>query len=458
MMTQKPRESLMQKQIRPEQILACGFLILILLGTALLCLPAATLEGRGLNVFDSLFTATSAVCVTGLVAVDTGTTFSMLGQAILLLLIEVGGLGFMVFATLIMGLLGRKLSLKNRVLIRESMSGTTLSGLVNLTWVYVRIALVIEATGALLLSLRFVPLYGWGKGIWFAVFHAVSAFCNAGFDLFGHYSSLTFFWNDPLVVLTISALIMLGSMGFLVIFEVLRSRGSWEKFSLHTRVALLATAVLLVGGTLFYALIEWNNPLTLAVEGSNAFTRLLGAFFQSVTMRTAGFNTVDLGGMTGASKLVSVVLMFIGASPASTGGGVKTTTVALILLVVWSVIRGGEDVTVMKKRLPAELTRRALAIVSISMGLLLGGTMALSCIEGDGVPLIDLLFETASAVATVGVSAAGTPNLSPASRAVMIPIMFFGRVGPLTLALAFANRQNSAKNRLRYPEEKIMIG
>lgn len=448
----------MQKQIRPEQILACGFLILILLGTALLCLPAATLEGRGLNVFDSLFTATSAVCVTGLVAVDTGTTFSMLGQAILLLLIEVGGLGFMVFATLIMGLLGRKLSLKNRVLIRESMSGTTLSGLVNLTWVYVRIALVIEATGALLLSLRFVPLYGWGKGIWFAVFHAVSAFCNAGFDLFGHYSSLTFFWNDPLVVLTISALIMLGSMGFLVIFEVLRSRGNWEKFSLHTRVALLATAVLLVGGTLFYALIEWNNPRTLAVEGSNAFTRLLGASFQSVTMRTAGFNTVDLGGMTGASKLVSVVLMFIGASPASTGGGVKTTTVALILLVVWSVIRGGEDVTVMKKRLPAELTRRALAIVSISMGLLLGGTMALSCIEGDGVPLIDLLFETASAVATVGVSAAGTPNLSPASRAVMIPIMFFGRVGPLTLALAFANRQNSAKNRLRYPEEKIMIG
>lgn len=448
----------MQKQIRPEQILACGFLILILLGTALLCLPAATLEGRGLNVFDSLFTATSAVCVTGLVAVDTGTTFSMLGQAILLLLIEVGGLGFMVFATLIMGLLGRKLSLKNRVLIRESMSGTTLSGLIDLTRVYVRIALVIEATGALLLSLRFVPMYGWEKGIWLSVFHAVSAFCNAGFDLFGHYSSLTFFWNDPLVVLTISALIILGSMGFLVIFEVLRSRGSWEKFSLHTRVVLLATAVLLVGGTLFYALIEWNNPHTLAVEGSNVFTRLLGAFFQSVTMRTAGFNTVDLGGMTGAGKLVSVVLMFIGASPASTGGGVKTTTMALILLVVWSVIRGGEDVTVMKKRLPAELTRRALAIVSISMGLLLAGTMALSCVEGDGVPLIDLLFETASAVATVGVSAAGTPNLSTASRAVMIPIMFFGRVGPLTLALAFANRQNSTKNRLRYPEEKIMIG
>lgn len=448
----------MQKQIRPERILACGFLVLILLGTALLCLPAATVEHRGLNVFDSLFTATSAVCVTGLVAVDTGTTFSPLGQGILLLLIEVGGLGFMVFATLIMGLLGRRLSLKNRVLIRESMSGTTLSGLIDLTRVYVRIALVIEAAGALLLSLRFVPMYGWGKGIWFSVFHAVSAFCNAGFDLFGHYSSLTPFWNDPLVVLTISGLIMLGSMGFLVIFEVLRSRGRWERFSLHTRVALLTTAVLLVGGTLFYALIEWNNPRTLAVEGSNFFTRLLGAFFQSVTMRTAGFNTVDLGGLTGAGKLMSVVLMFIGASPASTGGGVKTTTMALMVLVVWSVIRGGEDVTVMKKRLPAELTRRALAIISISMGLLLAGTMALSCIEGDGVPLIDLLFETASAVATVGVSAAGTPNLSPASRAVIIPIMFFGRVGPLTLALAFANRQNSAKNRMRYPEEKIMIG
>ena len=458
MTTQKPRESLMQRQIQPERILACGFLVLILLGTVLLCLPVSTVDGRGLSVFDGLFTATSAVCVTGLVAVDTGTTFSPVGQGILLALIEVGGLGFMVFATLIMGLLGRRLSLKNRVLIRESMSGTTLSGLVDVTRVYVCIALGIEAVGALLLSFRFVPCFGWGQGIWYAVFHAVSAFCNAGFDLFGNFSSLTSFYDDPLVVLTVSALIIMGSMGFLVIFEVLRDRGSWKKLSLHSRVALIATAGLLLGGSLLFALIEWDNPATLAVEGSTVGSKLLGAFFQSVTMRTAGFNTIDLAGMTGAGKLVAVVLMFIGASPASTGGGVKTTTVALVMLVVWSVIRGNEDVTALKKRLPEELARRALTIVTISMLLTLAGTIVLACIERDGVPLIDLLFETTSAVATVGVSAAGTPSLSPVSRAFIIPMMYFGRVGPLTMALAFANRQNNTKNRVRYPEERIMIG
>lgn len=452
------RETLMQRQIRPERILAVGFLMLILLGTALLCLPIATYDRRGLSVFDSLFTATSAVCVTGLVAVDTGTTFSGFGQAVLLFLIEVGGLGFMVFATLVMGLLGRWLSLKNRVLIRDSMSGTTLSGLVQLTWIYFAIALVIELLGAALLSIRFIPRYGAGRGLWLAVFHAISAFCNAGFDLFGHFSSLTAFANDPLVLLTVSMLIMLGSMGFLVIFEVIRSRGSWKALSLHSRVALCATGVLLVGGTAFYALAEWSNPGTLGAEGMGVGGKLLNAFFQSVTMRTAGFNSVNLAELTDASKLASVMLMFIGASPASTGGGVKTTTVAMLFFVVMSVVRGDTEVNVMKKRLPPELTRRALAIVTITLLLMLVCTLGLAWAEHDGVPFIDLLFESASAMATVGVSAVGTPALHPLSRALIIPIMYFGRVGPLTLALAFANKQNSAKNRVRYPEDKILLG
>jgi len=452
------RETLMQRQIRPERILAVGFLTLILLGTALLCLPIATYDGRGLSVFDSLFTATSAVCVTGLVAVDTGTTFSGFGQAVLLFLIEVGGLGFMVFATLVMGLLGRRLSLKNRVLIRDSMSGTTLSGLVQLTWIYFAIALVIELLGAALLSIRFIPRYGAGRGLWLAVFHAISAFCNAGFDLFGHFGSLTAFANDPLVLLTVSMLIMLGSMGFLVIFEVIRSRGSWKALSLHSRVALCATGVLLVGGTAFYALAEWNNPGTLGAEGMGVGGKLMGAFFQSVTMRTAGFNSVNLAELTDASKLVSVMLMFIGASPASTGGGVKTTTVAMLFFVVMSVVRGDTEVNVMKKRLPPELTRRALAIVTINLLLMLLCTLGLAWAEHDGVPFIDLLFESASAMATVGVSAVGTPALHPLSRALIIPIMYFGRVGPLTLALAFANKQNGMQNRVRYPEDKILLG
>lgn len=452
------QQGLMHRSIRPERVLATGFLVFILIGTALLCLPASTVNGMGLNMFDSFFTATSAVCVTGLVAVDTGTTLSFFGQAVLLVLIQLGGLGFMVFATLIMGLLGRRLSLQNRVLIRESMSGATLSGLVQITRIYFSIALLIELSGALLLAVRFIPAYGVARGAWMSVFHSISAFCNAGFDLFGGFSSLTGFHRDPLVVLTVSILIILGSMGFLVIFEVLRARGQWKELSLHSKVALLTTAFLLLFGMAFFALAEWNNPLTLDAENAGVGSKLLGAFFQSVTMRTAGFNTVDLASLTDASKLIATVLMFIGASPASTGGGVKTTTVATVFLVVWSVIRGSDEVHVMKKRLPNELAHRALAITSISLLLLLLCTTCLALAEHGEAPLIDLLFESASAVATVGVSAVGTPHLSSVSRVILIPMMFFGRVGPLTLALAFANRQSAAQKRIRYPEDKIMIG
>ena len=447
-----------QRQIRPERVLALGFLALIALGTGLLCLPVATLDGKGLSVFDSLFTATSAVCVTGLVAVDTGTTFSMFGQGILLTLIEVGGLGFMVFATLVMALLGRRLSLKDRMIIRESMNTTTLSGLVRLTKVYGLLALLIELTGTALLSIRFVPVYGWGKGLWFSLFHAVSAFCNAGFDLFGNFSSLTSFSGDALVLLTVSLMVILGGIGFSLMFEVMRCRSGWKGLSLHTRLVLCATGVLLLAGTVFYALVEWNNPATLAAHDASATERLLGAFFQSVTMRTAGFNSVDLAGMTGASKLFSSILMFIGASPASTGGGVKTTTITVLALLVWSVVRGDNDVNVMGKRVPSDLLRRALAIVVISLSVLLTTTVIVAVAEGDRVPFIDLLFEMSSAVATVGVSAAGTPKLTMVSRAVIIPVMYFGRVGPLTLALALANKMNNTKNRVKYPEEKVMIG
>lgn len=457
-MMKKREGTLDQRQIRPERVLALGFLGMIVLGTVLLCLPIATVAGKRLSIFEGLFTATSAVCVTGLVAVDTGTTFTLFGQIVLITLIQVGGLGFVVFATLIMGMLGRRLTLKDRVLIRESMNTTSLRGLAQLTRIYGVMAACIELTGAALLSIRFVPMYGWGKGIWYGAFHAVSAFCNAGFDLFGNYASLTGFWNDPLVLLPVVMLITLGGIGFSLMFEVLRARDGWDGLSLHTRLVLLTSGILLASGTLFYALVEWNNPATLAVPGANVGTKLLGALFQSVTMRTAGFNSVDLGGMTGASKLFSCILMFVGASPASTGGGVKTTTVAVLALLVWSVIRGQSEVNVMKKRLPAELLRRALSILVISLGVLLTTTVIVAVAENDRVPFVDLLFEMSSAVATVGVSATGTPNLSVVSRAVIIPVMYFGRVGPLTLALALANKMNSTSSRVKFPEEKVMIG
>lgn len=448
---------LMQRTIRPERVMVLGFLMMILAGGVLLSLPAAAQSGQSVGLGDGLFTAASAVCVTGLITVDTGTTYSLWGQIVLLALIQVGGLGFMIFTTLIMAALGRRITLQDRVLIRESMNFQTFSGLVRLTGWYGLLAAGIEGLGALALATRFVPLYGWGKGLWYSLWHSVSAFCNAGFDLFGGYRSLTIFADDTVVLLTIAGLIILGGIGFAVLLDVLGSRGRFAAFTLHTRIALGMTAGLLVLGTAFFALVEWRNPLTLGqLEGAGS--KLVNAFFQSVTMRTAGFNSVALDGLHDSSKLMSVLLMFVGASSASTGGGVKVTTVAVLLLTVLSVLQGEEDVHAANRRLPAGLIRRALTIAGFYAGILLAGTMALSLIEGDRYDLIDLLFEAVSALATVGVTSAGTPALHPASHGILALMMYVGRVGPLTMALALARRQGRTRRKLRYPEETITIG
>ena len=443
--------------IRPEQVMAIGFLLIILLGGLLLALPMAAQSGTSIGLGNGLFTATSAVCVTGLVTVDTGTTFALFGQIVLLCLIQVGGLGFMIFATLIMAALGRRITLQDRVLIRESLSASTLSGLVQLTGWYGLLALSIEGAGAALLAIRFVPAFGWGKGLWYSVWHAVSAFCNAGFDLFGSFSSLTMYARDPLVLLTVAVLIILGGIGFAVLVDVISSRFRLAECTLHTRIALIMTGALLLMGTVFYALAEWSNPVTLgAVEGGGH--KLINAFFQSVTMRTAGFNSVALDGLHDSSKLVSVLLMFVGASSASTGGGVKVTTVAVLLLTVLSVLKADADVTAAKRRLPSALVRRALTILTFYVLILFAGTITISLIEGDKYDMIDILFETTSALATVGVSSIGTPNLHPASKMVLIPLMYIGRVGPLTMALALARHQSNGRTKIRYPEETITIG
>ena len=439
-----------------ESILALGFLAVILLGTVLLALPAASRSGKGIGLFDSLFTATSAVCVTGLVAVDTGTTFSVFGQIVLLVLIQVGGLGFMVFATMIMVALGRKISIRGRMLIRESMNGASLSDLSRLTWLYLLLALAIETVGTVFLSIRLVPLLGWKHGIWMAMFHSVSAFCNAGFDLFGNYASLTAFSGDPLVLLTVAVLIILGGLGFAVILETLRNRQGFRNLTLHTRIVLLTTLGLVLTGTVFYWLAERSNAETLAGFGEGE--KILNAFFQSVTMRTAGFNSFDLSRFRDGSKLFSSVLMMIGASPASTGGGIKTTTFAALVLLMLSVVRGENEVNVARRRLSTDIARRALAVAVLFLTTLVTGTLIISFIENGRFPLADILFEASSAMGTVGVSAIGTPNLHPASRAVLLPMMFLGRVGPLTLAFAVAKRQGRIKTLSKHPEERIMIG
>ena len=439
-----------------ESILVIGFLAVILLGAALLAMPFAAKNGHSIGVFNSLFTSTSAVCVTGLVAVDTGTTFSLFGQIVLLVLIQVGGLGFMMFATMLLVLLGRRISIKGRMLIRESMNASSLSNLGSMMKLYLLLSLAIELAGMALLSVRFVPLYGWKHGLWMAVFHAVSAFCNAGFDLFGNYASLTAFSGDPLVLMTVAVLIILGGLGFSVVLETIRNRRGFRNLSLHTRIVLSTTLFLLLAGTLFFWLVERTNTDTLADFGEGE--KVLNAFFQSVTMRTAGFNTFDLSGFRDGSKMVSSLLMMIGASPASTGGGIKTTTIATLALLMLSVVRGEDEVNVARRRLPGDITRRALAVAVLFLTTLLTGTLMISLIENGQFPLEDVFFEASSAMGTVGVSAIGTPNLSSASRAVLLPMMFLGRVGPLTLAVAVAKRQGRVKTVSKYPEERIMIG
>jgi trk system potassium uptake protein TrkH len=439
-----------------ESILALGFLAVILLGTVLLALPIAAKNGQSIGLFDSLFTSTSAVCVTGLVVVDTGTTFSLFGQIVLIVLIQVGGLGFMVFATMLMVMLGRKISIRGRMLIRESMNASSLSDLGSLTRLYLLLSLAIELIGTITLCFRFVPLYGWKHGTWMALFHSVSAFCNAGFDLFGNYASLTAFSGDPLVLLTVASLIILGGLGFSVILETARNRQGFRNLSLHTRIVLMTTLVLLLAGTVFYWIVERTNAETLA--GCSEGEKILNAFFQSVTMRTAGFNSFDLSGFRDGSKLFSSLLMIIGASPASTGGGIKTTTIATLTLLMLSVVRGESEVNVARRRLSDDISRRALAVAVLFLTTLLTGALIISLIENGRFPLEDILFEASSAMGTVGVSAIGTPNLSSASRAILLPMMFLGRVGPLTLAVAVAKRQGGLRTASKYPEERIMIG
>ena len=456
-MTEKKNRAFHRYTVKPERVLALGFLTVILIGGLLLLLPVCASSGSSIGLLAALFTATSSVCVTGLSVIDTGIDLSFTGQIIQLLLIQVGGLGFMAFATLIMSALGRKMSLKSRVLLRDSMNQTTLKGMVRLSLLFFLMAVLIEAAGALLLMIRLVPLYG-QKGVWYSLFTAVSAFCNAGFDLFGSGNSITHLAGEGYVLLVLAALIILGGLGFGVILECLHHRFRWRAFSLHAKMVLAATGILLAFGTLATLFLEWRNPATLGAL--SAGDRLINGFFQSVTLRTAGFASVDQASLTDSSKLLGIPLMFIGASSASTGGGVKTTTAAMLLLVVISVIRGRERISLFGREFSADTARRAMTISLIGLTTTVTFACALSMIEASsGFDMLDLLFEAVSAFSTTGLSAAGTANLSAASQWLLMPLMFLGRVGPLTLALALASRlERGHSAKVHYPEEKIMIG
>ena len=443
-----------KKRIRlsPNQIIAIGFLSIILAGALLLMLPFANRSGQGLSFLDSLFTATSATCVTGLVVADTWTQFNLLGQLILLVLIQVGGLGYMTMVLMASMLLGRKIGLRQRGLMAESVSAERLSDSVALLRYILTGTAAIEGTGAVLLAFRFIPELGFSQGAWYALFHSVSAFCNAGFDLMGFrepYSSLTHYVYDPLVNLTACALVLLGGLGFLVWRDVWEKGLHFRRYSLHSKLILTATVLLTLGGAALFWLAERANLLA----GMSPAQQALCALFQAVSPRTAGFNTVDLAQLTSAGGLLTIVLMFIGAGPGSTGGGEKINTVVVCLLTLASYIRGRREVGAFNRRLDEEQIHRAAAGVTLYMTLVLSGGFLL--LATQTFPLQDALFEVFSAMSTVGLSTGITRALSPFNRALLIVMMFCGRIGSLTMMMALAQR---LPPRIKDPVEHITIG
>lgn len=444
-----------QYKLTYVRIIALGYLLVIIAGTGLLMLPVATRPGNETDFLTALFTATSATCVTGLVVVDTYTHWSGFGHTIILLMIQVGGLGFMTMGVLFAMFLKKRITLRTRGLLQESMNGMQMGGIIRLVRMVLRGTFIIELTGAVLLAIRFIPVFGWGKGILYGVFHSISAFCNAGFDLMGEYSgqysSFVEFHGDILVNVVIMALIVIGGIGFFVWKDIRENKHHMKKYRLHTKMALFMTAILLVGGTVLFYLFENNNLLA----GMNVKDKILAAAFSSVTARTAGFNTIDTGGLTHASKLLTMVLMFLGGSPGSTAGGIKTVTTLVLIAYVWSNLRASKGVNVFNRRLDDDVIRKASNVVVISLLMAVSASILICYLQPDLV-VEDILFEVYSAIGTVGMSTGVTRDLNLVSRIIIILLMYCGRIGSMSFALSFTERKKVAPVQL--PTEKIMIG
>lgn len=435
--------------MNPPRILALGFGGLILLGAFLLNLPIASQDGQSIGFINSFFTAASSVCVTGLVVVNTAYHWTLFGQIVIITLIQMGGLGFMTLATIVALVMGKKISLKERLVIKEQLNQETMSGLVRLTKYVILATFIIEGLGALLLATRFIPEYGIKTGIWYSVFHAISAFCNAGFDILG--DSIAPYVGDAVINLTICGLIILGGLGFTVYIDIFRNK-IFRRFHLHTKLVLLITAFLLIGGAVIFYLLEMNNPETLA--NLSFSERVLASFFQSTVPRTAGFYSVNMGSLYDTSVFLLIILMFIGGSPGSTAGGIKTTTFGALVLTTMSVIRGDKDVVVFKKRLSYDVINKAIAIIMVELLIVIGVSFILTITESAG--FLDLLFETTSAIATVGLTTGITPDLSDFGKVLLSVTMYVGRVGPLTMAFAFSRKHKHLN--FKYSEGNIIVG
>lgn len=443
-------------RLRPTTMIILIFGIIILTGATLLTLPAASKDGKSIGFINALFTATSAGCVTGLIVADTYQQWTHFGQLVILSLIQIGGLGFMTMATLVSLFFKRTITYRERLLMAESLNQNYTTGIVRMTRHILIGTFILEATGALLLSINFIPQFGIAGGIYRGIFHSVSSFCNAGFDIMGKngaFVSLTEYQSNIVVNIVIMGLIIIGGLGFAVWEDIITVRG-FKNYKLHTKLVLLITAFLLVSGTIAFLLLEWNNPETLGPM--NLKDKLLGAAFQSTTVRTAGYNTIDQAGMTESSKFISILLMFIGGSPGSTAGGVKTVTMGILLFTVFASVHGSSDVNIYGRRMKRSNIYRAVSIVMIALAAIVVSTIIL--MVADNVTLTEGLFETVSAFGTVGLTLGITPTLSSISKLVLIALMFFGRIGIFTIALTFALRSKRKNRNIRYPEGDIMVG
>ena len=436
------------------QVIALGFFIMIMTGTALLMLPVSSRGPGGASFGDALFTATSASCVTGLVMRDTGSYWTTFGQLVIIALIQIGGLGFMTIATLFSMLLRRRLGLREREVVVDSVSYHQLGGIVPFIRFILLGTLLVEGAGAVLLSIRFVGQYGLGRGIYYGIWHSVSAFCNAGFDLmgghWGQFSSFSAYVDDPLVILTLCGLILTGGAGFLVWDDLARNKLRWRHYRLQTKVVLAMNLLLVVGGGALFFLFERNN----LGAGRPLREQVLGALFDAVTPRTAGFNSTDTAALSPGSLLFTIMLMFIGGNPGSTAGGIKTTTIFVILLHTFSGVRRQQSANAFGRSIGDSALKRATAVLFTNLLLALAGSLAICMAQA--LPLQDVLFETFSAIGTAGMTTGITRSLVPVSRAVIIFLMYCGRVGSISFAVALLEKK--APPPVTLPPEDITIG
>lgn len=448
-----------RNKLTPTRIIFLGFLILILVGALLLMLPICHKETENISFLDALFTAASASCVTGLVVKDTNTTWSSFGQGIILLLIQIGGLGVMSIFTLFVLITKKHINLKEKLTLQESINNFTLSGTMRIFLKILIATLCFELLGAIILFTQFNPLFEIKDSIFKSIFHSVSAFCNAGFDVFGtdnyKFQSLSLLSNNPIVLLTLGSLIIIGGLGFVVWRDIFHNKFNFRKYSLHSKIVLISTLILILYGTLLLYFFENDNPNTLAPMTPT--NQVVNSIFQSITPRTAGFFSINPNKMTQEANFFTIVLMLIGAAPGSTGGGVKVTTISILILASIFFIMGRDDIQVMKNTIPNQVVHKAICIFMLAILILFIGT-SIILIDNPNLEFLDVLYETASALSTSGLSMGITTLLNPTSKIVLIVLMILGRIGPLTAVIAFSQKQITGNVPYRYSDGKINVG